>query len=49
MKISLFSSKSLVPPKKCQHACENYQNLSEDEKNKKQEYGREHYKNLLED
>ena len=27
-------------------ACERYQNLSEEEKNKIHRYGREHYKNL---
>ena len=29
-------------------ACERYQSLSEDEKGKKQKYGRERYKNLSE-
>ena len=28
--------------------CERYQNLSKEEKQKKQQYGREHYKNLSE-
>ena len=30
-------------------ACERYQNLSKEEKEKKQHYGRERYKNLSED
>ena len=30
-------------------ACERYQNLSKKEKVKKQQYGREHYKNFSED
>ena len=29
--------------------CEQYRNLSEEEKEKKHQYGREQYKNLLED
>ena len=35
--------------KKCQYTRERYQNLTEEEKNKKREYGHKHYKNLSED
>ena len=41
--------KRLVNDKNCQCACEQYKNLSEEEKNKEQIYGRKPYKNLPED
>ena len=34
---------------KCQYACEQYRNLSEEEKEKKSQYGIEQYKHLLDD
>ena len=34
---------------KCQYACGWHRNLSEEQKNKKQKYGWEQYKNLPED
>ena len=33
--------------KKCQYTRERYQNLTEEEKNKKREYGHKHYKSWV--